>query len=259
MHALAFKNTAAAWFTDSRRQLSGSSGPAPTWRSTPSVTPTAGRREPVSGDSYADGEMTSVGSGVAQAVLAEVGAPVPAAALPGDARMLSGLAARAGPRGRALAGVALAGALAVATSVPAAAAPADSVRDQQQWVLGMLSVPSAWSVSEGANVTVAVIDSGVNPDVSDLDGAVVTGSDFTDLSTSSSNPHWGQHGTWMASIIAGRGNGFDDGIIGVAPEAKILSIRVIPDMNDPGYKKYDERARGADPGRAGRRDQPGGP
>jgi type VII secretion-associated serine protease mycosin len=145
---------------------------------------------------------------------------------------------------RALAGVALAGVCALATSMPAAAAPADSVRDQQQWVLNMLDVPSAWSVTEGANVTVAVIDSGVNPDVSDLDGAVIPGSDFTDLSTSSSNPHWGQHGTWMASIIAGRGNGYDDGIIGVAPEAKILSIRVIPDMNDPGYKKYDTEPEG---------------
>jgi type VII secretion-associated serine protease mycosin len=145
---------------------------------------------------------------------------------------------------RALAGAAVAGALVLATSMPAAAAPADSVRDQQQWVLNMLDVPSAWSVTEGANVTVAVIDSGVNPDVSDLEGAVITGSDFTDLSTSSSDPHWGQHGTWMASIIAGRGNGYDDGIIGVAPEAKILSIRVIPDMNDPGYKKYDAEPEG---------------
>jgi subtilisin family serine protease len=142
--------------------------------------------------------------------------------------------------GRAVAGVAVAVALGAATSAPAAAAPADSVRDQQMWVLNMLDVQPAWSVSEGANVTVAVIDSGVNPDVSDLDGAVTTGSDFTNLSTPRTNSHWGQHGTWMASIIAGRGNGFDDGIIGIAPEAKILSIRVIPDMNDPGYKKYDD-------------------
>ena len=240
----------AAWFTDQRRQLSGSFR-AGTYVALYTVGYADSRpREPVSGDSYADGEMTSVGSGVAQAVLAAVGAPVPAAALPGDARMLSAgarprwRAAAGRPGGRALAGVALAGLLAVATSLPAAAAPADSVRDQQQWVLNMLDVPSAWSVSEGANVTVAVIDSGVNPDVSDLTGAVTTGSDFTDLSTSSSNPHWGQHGTWMASIIAGRGNGVDDGIIGVAPEAKILSIRVIPDMNDPGYKKYDNEPEG---------------
>ena len=68
----------------------------------------------------------------------------------------------------------------------------------------MLDMPAAWSVT-GANVTVAVIDSGVNPDVSDLTGAVKTGSDYTDLHTSNNNPHWGQHGTWMASIIAGHG------------------------------------------------------
>jgi type VII secretion-associated serine protease mycosin len=141
--------------------------------------------------------------------------------------------------GRALAGAAVAAVIGLATSVPAAAAPADSVRDQQLWVLNMLDVQSAWSITEGANVTVAVIDSGVNPDVSDLEGAVISGSNFTALHTSTSNPHWGQHGTWMASIIAGRGNGDDDGIIGVAPKSKILSIRVIPDMNDPGYKQYD--------------------
>jgi type VII secretion-associated serine protease mycosin len=157
----------------------------------------------------------------------------------------AGVSSRRGrPSGRALAGVALAGALAVATSVPAAAASADSVRDQEQWVLGMLDVQSAWSLSEGANVTVAVIDSGVNPDVSDLDGAVITGSDYTHLNTPSSDEHWGQHGTWMASIIAGRGSGYDDGVIGVAPESKILSIRVIPDSNDPGYKKYDKEPEG---------------
>ena len=72
----------------------------------------------------------------------------------------------------------------------------------------MLDVRSAWNLTKGANVTVAVIDSGVNPDVSDLDGAVIPGSDFTDLKTSTSDPHWGQHGTWMASIIAGRGDGY---------------------------------------------------
>jgi subtilisin family serine protease len=141
----------------------------------------------------------------------------------------------------ALAGGALAVALAVGPAVSASAAPSDSVRDQQQWVLDMLNVPSAWSLSEGAKVTVAVIDSGVDADVSDLAGSVITGTDFTDLSTSRSNPNWGQHGTWMASIIAGHGDGFDDedGIIGVAPDAQILSIRVIPDTTDPGYKKYD--------------------
>ena len=142
---------------------------------------------------------------------------------------------------RVLAAAAAAAALAAVPALPAAAAPADSVRDQQQWVLGMLDVPSAWLVTQGAGVTVAVIDSGVDPDVSDLAGSVRTGPDYTGLRTSSGNPAWGEHGTWMASIIAGHGHDFDgdDGITGIAPAARILSIRVIPDKGDPGYQTYN--------------------
>jgi subtilisin family serine protease len=154
---------------------------------------------------------------------------------------------RASRLGCALAGGGLAAAaLALGPAVPASAAPSDSVRDQQQWVLDMLNVQDAWSLSKGAHVTVAVIDSGVDPNVSDLVGSVTSGTDFTDLNTPPSNPNWGEHGTWMASIIAGHGDGFedDDGIIGVAPDAHILSIRVIPDTTDPGYKKYDSEAEG---------------
>jgi subtilisin family serine protease len=140
-----------------------------------------------------------------------------------------------------------AGALAIvpcAAASPALAtpaAPADAVRDSQLWVLNMLDVQQAWQVTEGKGVTVAVIDSGVYPGISDLHGAVTSGPDLTGLKTPKSSQHWGEHGTWMASIIAGRGHGADgvDGITGVAPQARILSIRVIPDKDDPRYHQYD--------------------
>jgi subtilisin family serine protease len=116
----------------------------------------------------------------------------------------------------------------------------DSIRDNQQWVLDMLNVPAAWPVSEGGGVTVAVIDSGVNPDVSDLTGSVTTGPDYTGVTTSrSSSPDWGVHGTWMASLIAGHGHDGGSGVIGIAPGAHILSIRVIPDRDDPHYGQYE--------------------
>jgi subtilisin family serine protease len=125
----------------------------------------------------------------------------------------------------------------------AGAAPADSVQSSDLQVLSQLNVPSAWQTgSRGQGVIVAVIDSGVNGSVSDLTGVLVGGQpDLTGLSTPPDNPHWGEHGTWMASIIAGHGNGFGDGsgIIGVAPEAKIYSVRVIPDKDDPQYKAYE--------------------
>jgi type VII secretion-associated serine protease mycosin len=127
-----------------------------------------------------------------------------------------------------------------AQPAPARAAAADSIRVEQGWVLDMLNAEAAWQVSRGAGVTVAVIDSGVNPYVSDLTGSVRTGPDFTGVHTSTASADWGVHGTWMASLIAGHGHdqGFS-GVMGVAPEARILSVRVIPDRADPHYKQYE--------------------
>ncbi len=136
-------------------------------------------------------------------------------------------------------------ALTTATAVPLAVAvpaSADIVRQRQQWVLTALDAPAAWNITQGRGVTVAVIDSGVDPTVPDLAGSVTTGPDLTGVHTPFSNPNWGIHGTWMASLIAGHGHGTDgqDGIFGVAPQAKILSIRVITDRADPDYQAYQD-------------------
>jgi subtilisin family serine protease len=128
----------------------------------------------------------------------------------------------------------------LALILPPAVARADTIRNNQQWVLSMLNMAAAWQLTEGAGVKVAVLDSGVDPYVSDLTGSVLTGPDYTGVDTSSANPDWGVHGTWMASLIAGHGHdGGADGIIGIAPQAQILSIRVIPDRADPHYGAYE--------------------
>ncbi len=148
----------------------------------------------------------------------------------------------AGMLGRRVLRPALAVALccAAALVLPPAAARADVIRDNQQWVLDMMNVEPAWQLTQGAGVTVAVLDSGVDPDVSDLTGSVLTGPDYTGVVTSSSNANWGVHGTWMASIIAAHGHDDGlDGVIGIAPQSRILSIRVIPDRADPNYSAYE--------------------
>jgi hypothetical protein len=134
--------------------------------------------------------------------------------------------------------LALTVAMAAAAALAAGPAGADSVRDAQQWVLDAVNVPAAWPVSQGQGVLVAVIDSGVQPDVADLSGSVTTGPDYSGVSTKPADPNWGMHGTWMASLIAGHGHAGDSGISGVAPRARVLSIRVLPDKKDPAYAQY---------------------
>ncbi|MGO9216199.1 MAG: S8 family serine peptidase [Streptosporangiaceae bacterium] len=136
-------------------------------------------------------------------------------------------------RSRATAAVA-AGLAAACIGVAAAPAFADTVRDQEWW-LTSLHVTQAWLSSRGTGVTVAVLDTGVDPTQPDLAGSVTTGPDFTSSGRTAGGPFWGVHGTAMASIIAGHGHGphHADGIVGVAPQAKILSVRVTLENKDP--------------------------
>jgi subtilisin family serine protease len=144
---------------------------------------------------------------------------------------------------RAAASLLMLALLGAAVAAAAAPAGADTVRDAQMWVLDAVGAPSAWLTTKGQGVTVAVIDSGVNPDVSDLAGSVITGPDLTGVHTPPGNPNWGVHGTWMASLIAGHGDdGGGSGIVGVAPAAKVLSIRVVTDRHDPGYSAYEHES-----------------
>jgi Subtilase family len=109
-----------------------------------------------------------------------------------------------------------------------------SVRSQEWWLAG-LHVTQAWRTSVGTGVTVAVLDTGVDPDDADLAGDVTTGPDFTGSGRTPGSPYWGFNGTSVAGIIAGHGHGTGDrsGIVGIAPGARILSVRVTLEFNDP--------------------------
>jgi type VII secretion-associated serine protease mycosin len=111
---------------------------------------------------------------------------------------------------------------AAAVLLPGAPAGADATRDLQ-WHLRFLKVTDAHRLSQGAGVTVAVIDTGVDARHPDLTRNVLTGMDFY-------NPGDGRrdedgHGTEMAALIAAHGRG-GSGVLGVAPQAKILPVRV---------------------------------
>jgi type VII secretion-associated serine protease mycosin len=104
-----------------------------------------------------------------------------------------------------------------------APARADRYRDAQ-WYLKSLKVAEAQRISRGAGVTVAVIDSGVWAGHPDLQGAVLPGANVLGDGGDGRKDING-HGTQMASIIAARGRSGGRGILGIAPEAKILPVR----------------------------------
>jgi type VII secretion-associated serine protease mycosin len=110
--------------------------------------------------------------------------------------------------------------------------------------LAAINVPAAWRVTMGRGVTVGVLDTGVDTQAPDLRGSVITGPDYTRGANPPGYrpPHW--HGTFIASLIAGHGSGpgLASGIIGVAPAARILSVRVILDDNEPGFPIYNANA-----------------
>ena len=113
------------------------------------------------------------------------------------------------------------------------AGKADKIR-KSEWWLSSMHVASAWPSSRGSGVTIALLSTGVLTSHPDLTGSVTTGPDYTGSGETSASDTWGIEGTSAASIIAGHGDNIGDaaGIIGVAPAAKILSVRVAFDAAD---------------------------
>ncbi|MFF5480591.1 type VII secretion-associated serine protease mycosin [Streptomyces sp. NPDC012935] len=122
--------------------------------------------------------------------------------------------------------------------LPPTAAHADSIR-AQQWALDAMHTAEAWQTTKGKGITVAVLDTGVEADHPDLAGNVLEGKDMVGFGAERGDRAWARHGTAMAGIIAGHGHGAGngDGVMGIAPEAKILPVRVILEDGDPARAK----------------------
>ncbi|MEU3450091.1 S8 family serine peptidase [Streptomyces thermolilacinus] len=112
-------------------------------------------------------------------------------------------------------------AVAVLVLAGAPVAQAEDVRSRQ-WYLDAMKAEEMWKVSTGKGITVAVLDGGVDPTVPELRGKVQVGADYTDGATDEAKTV--QHATNMAAYIAGSGAG--GGLKGLAPDSRILSVRV---------------------------------
>src|SRR3546814_5343272 len=126
----------------------------------------------------------------------------------------------------AAAALVLAGSLAGAAVVPED--PTDPVRAGEYW-LDQYGVREAWQTTRGAGVRIAVIDTGVGRNPVEF-GGVVGGTDVSGLGSADGRTPIGgtnsNHGSWVASLAGARGTGEGRGMIGVAPEAELLSISI---------------------------------
>jgi subtilisin family serine protease len=143
---------------------------------------------------------------------------------------------------RALTGAAAAGSFAlvgVLTSGPAAQAATNDPLYGKLWGLQQVKAEQAWPSTTGTGAVVAVVDTGIDFTQPDLQGQVLQGATFTGCQTQrpcgngdfrgpDGQNNGDEHGTHVAGTIAAvRGNGI--GVVGVAPAAKILPVKVLED------------------------------
>ena len=164
----------------------------------------------------------------------------------------------------ALMALALAGGASTAALTLAAPAHADSWRDKEYW-LAESGITKAWDVSKGAGVKVAVIDSGVDGRHPDLGGVLAGGADISGAGKANGQESIGakpEHGTLVATMLAGRGHQAPeatakpsasatgpaagpavgpDGVVGVAPEAQLLSVSTWLGSANPGGKSDQDQ------------------
>ncbi len=92
-----------------------------------------------------------------------------------------------------------------------------------QWHLQTIQAPAAWDTTQGADVTVAVLDSGIDANHSDFQGQLVAGWNVVSNNSNLTDHHG--HGTAVAGIIGAVTNNAT-AVAGIAGAAKIMPMRI---------------------------------
>jgi thermitase len=95
---------------------------------------------------------------------------------------------------------------------------------KKQYAPQRVKAPEAWGASKGSGSVVAVVDTGVDLEHPDLKDHLVGGWNTVANSADAKDDHG--HGTHCAGIAAALANN-KEGIVGVAPEATIMPVKVL--------------------------------
>ena len=124
--------------------------------------------------------------------------------------------------------------------VTAQVAPPNDPFYSSQWALPVMNVPSAWPLlpNDTPTITVAVLDSGICANNSELAGRIIAGYDYVENDTVPQDEYG--HGCAVSGVIAAiTNNGI--GVAGVAPNTQIMPVRV---LDATGHGSYTNVAAG---------------
>lgn len=107
----------------------------------------------------------------------------------------------------------------------------------RQWPISKINLPALDRFETEEPVLIAILDTGIDKDHEDLEGRVVAEVNFSNSSTCDD---LNGHGTFIAGIIAANTNN-GTGIAGIAPNARLLNVKVV---NDDGTCTGSDLARG---------------
>lgn len=108
--------------------------------------------------------------------------------------------------------------------------PVAVLADQIDWGIERVFAPKVWETTTGNQVKIAVLDTGIDTNHTELSSAVLSSYNFVNETTDVTDGHG--HGTHVAGTIASVKN--DAGYIGASYEAKLMIGKVLAD-DGSGY------------------------
>jgi thermitase len=108
----------------------------------------------------------------------------------------------------------------------------DDIKFDQQWGLSKIEASKAWDLTQGSpSVKIAILDSGIDSDHTDLAGKVVVEKNFSDSPTTDDKYGHGTHAAGLAAALTGNAIG----VAGLGYKTSLMNVKVLGDSGTGSY------------------------